>query len=62
MRKITEGIYTHRGNWILKDEQGIYVEGFLEIFKTWSDAREFVNKRIDGTNKREPKIAGEWKE
>lgn len=62
MRKIVDGIYTHRGYEILQDEQGIWVSGFLHIFPTWNDAREFINKRLDGTNKKEPKIVGEWKD
>ena len=62
MRKISSGIYVHRGKWITKDEQGISIEGHLEIFQTFNDAREFINKWIDGTNKIEPRIIGEWKE
>lgn len=61
MRKISDGIYRHRGYMILKDEQGIWVENHLHLFKTWTDAREFVNQLIDGTNKKEPVIIGEWK-
>lgn len=60
MKRLTDGIYIHKGKWIVKDEQGICVEGHLEIFKTWNDAREFINKFIDGTNKIEPRIIGEW--
>ncbi len=62
MRKISDGIYVHRNLWITKDEQGICVEGHLEIFPTWNDAREFINKWLDGTNKKEPRIIGEWHE
>lgn len=62
MKKLTDGIYTHRGYWIIKDNQGICVENHLEIFKTWNDAREFINKMLDGSNKSEPRIIGEWKE
>lgn len=61
MRKIADGIYTHRGSEILKDEQGIWVAGWLYLFKTYTDARFFIDKIIDGTNKREPVIVGEWK-
>lgn len=61
MKKISDGIYKHRGYWIIKDEQGICVENRLHIFKTWNDAREFINKITDGTNKKEPVIIGEWK-
>ena len=62
MGKLSDGIYVHRGYWIVKDEQGICVEGHLEIFKTWNDAREFINKFLDGTNKKKPVIVGLWKE
>ena len=34
MRKITDGIYQHRGYMIIKDEQGIWVENHLYLFKT----------------------------
>ena len=60
MRKISNDIYIHRGYWILRDERGICVENHLEIFKTWNDAREFINKFIDSTNKTEPRIIGMW--
>ena len=46
---------------ILKDEQGIWVEHHLELFPTWNDAKAFINKIHDDTNKKEPRIIGEWK-
>ena len=60
MRKFADDIYIHRGEWIFKDSQGIWVENHLELFPTWNDAREFINKRIDGTNKLEPRVIGTW--
>ena len=60
MKKIVNGIYTHRGYWIFKDEQGIYVENHLELFPTWNDAKDFINKIVDGTNIKEPRIIGLW--
>ena len=45
---------------IVKDEQGICVEGYLHIFKTFNDARNFIDKISDGSNKKEPVIVGEW--
>ena len=60
MRKVTNDIYVHRNRWIIKDEQGIYVEGFLHLFKTFNDAKNFIDKIHDGTNKKEPIIIGEW--
>ena len=62
MQKITDGIYTHRGCSIIKDEQGIWVDNWLYIFKTLNDAREFINKINDGTNKKEPVIIDEWQD
>lgn len=61
MKKISDTLYLHRGRLILKDEQGIYVEHHLHLFKTWTDAREFINQILDGTNKKTPVIIGEWK-
>ena len=49
MKKIVDNIYIHRKHFIIKDVQGIYVEGYLEIFPTWNDAKEFINKFEDGT-------------
>lgn len=60
MKKLADDIYTHRNHWIFKDEQGIFVEGYLSLFPTWGDAKEFINKIMDGTNKKEPRIIGEW--
>lgn len=42
MKKISDGIYSHRGYDIIKDEQGIWVENHLEIFKSYNDAKEFI--------------------
>lgn len=60
MKKITTDIYTHRGYDIIKDEQGIWVCGFLELFPSFNMAKEFINKHLDSTNKIEPKIIGYW--
>lgn len=62
MKKITEGIYVHRGHDIIKDKQGIWVAGILYLFPTLSDARAYIDKIIDGTNKKVPVISGEWSE
>ena len=62
MRKISDGIYIHKNRMIFKDEQGIWVENWIHLFKTLADARAFVDKIIDGTNKKDPVIVGEWKE
>ena len=60
MKKLVDGVYIHRRHLITKDEQGICVEDNLEIFPTWNDAREYVNKIMDGTHKKEPRIIGMW--
>lgn len=60
MKKLCDGIYTHRGSEIIKDEQGIWICGCFHIFKTLNDAKEYVNKTMDSTNKKEPCIIGEW--
>ncbi|CBL17823.1 hypothetical protein [Ruminococcus champanellensis] len=62
MTKISDGVYKHRNVWITKLEQGIVVDNHLEIFKTYNDAKEFINKILDGSNKIEPRIIGEWHE
>lgn len=62
IKKITDGIYTHRGYTIFNEEGEIWVENHLELFPTLIDAKEWINLRIDGTNKRIPKIIGEWKQ
>ena len=61
MRKLGNGIYIHRNKLIIKDEQGIYIEGYLHIFPTFTDARYFIDKMHSGCHKREPVIIGEWK-
>lgn len=63
MRKISDAIYVHRGVWIIKDEQGICIDWDIQrfnIYKSFNSAKEFINKYIDGTNKREPVIVGQW--
>lgn len=60
MTKLFDGLYTHRGHDIIKDEQGIFVVGCLHLFKTLNDARNYVDKTMDSTNRKEPVIVGEW--
>lgn len=55
-------IYFHRGKWIIRHTQGICVEGYLELFPTFTDAKHFINKILDGSNEREPIIIGMWSE
>ena len=60
MKKICNGLWMHRGKCIFKDEQGIIVENSLHLFKTLTDARAFIDKTHDGSNKRDPVVVGEW--
>ena len=60
MKKWFDGFYVHRGHDIIKDEQGIYVVGYLHLFKTLNDARNYIDKTMDSTHKKEPVIVGEW--
>ena len=61
MRKIADGIYIYRGIWILRGKDGWWTDdGSLLIFKALSDCREHINKRMDSTNTREPRVVREW--
>lgn len=60
MQKIVDGMYIHRGYVITKDDQGISINGHLHLFKTFTDARAYIDKYHDGSNKKEPVIIGEW--
>lgn len=62
MQKIAPGTYKHRNRWIFTDDQGIFVEHRMELMATYSDARQLIDKLHDGSNKKEPKIVGEWKD
>lgn len=60
MKKLFDGFYVHRDREIIKDEQGIYVVGCLHLFKTFNDARNYIDKTHDGSHKKESVIIGEW--
>lgn len=60
MKKLANNIWIHRRVAILKDAQGIWCENSLHLFKTLTDACAYIDKTLDGTNKREPRIVGEW--
>lgn len=60
MLKIVENVYIHRGYVISKDDQGIRIHGCLHLFKTFADAKAYIDKYHDGSNKKEPVITGEW--
>lgn len=55
-------IYVHRGVWITRYNQGIGTEFDLNLFRTFADARRYIDKKLDGTHDREPEIIGEWSE
>ena len=61
MVKIVNDVYEHRGKYIAKDGQGIFVAGHLELFPSWDDARYFVDKLLDGISEKEPRIIGKWR-
>lgn len=55
-------IYVHRNIWITRYNQGIGTEFDLNLFRTFADARRYIDKKLDGTHDREPEIIGEWSE
>ena len=59
MKKICD-FYVHRGYWISKEHGGWTMASAwdtrLEVFKTLTDAKNFIDKRHDGSNKAEPRI------
>lgn len=60
MRRITEGLYIHRGYMILKHKEGWMVDYSLNIFKALIDCKNYINKSCDSTNTGEPRIIREW--
>ena len=62
MRKLAENIWDYKRETIIRDSQGIYVAGHLELFKTLDDAKQWIDKKHDGSNTKEPKIIGMWKD
>lgn len=58
---ITRGTYSHRGIWInyWKELGGWMLDNDLRVYKTLADARNAVNKRLDGTHSTEPRVLGE---
>lgn len=65
MKKICDGFWMHRCTAIFQDEQGIYVDGHLHLFKTLTDAVIYIDKGHSQQayakwNGRVPTIVGEW--
>lgn len=63
MRKVADGLYVHRKEWIIRDDQGICIEWAihpLDIYKTLEDAKQAINKYMDGSNTKEPIVIGQW--
>lgn len=61
-RIVKNEIYTHRGVWITRYNQGIGTDIDLKLFRTFADAKRYIDKKLDGTHDREPIIIGEWSE
>lgn len=61
MRSLGNGIYVHRGEWInyWPELGGWMMENNLLVYKTLADAKNAVNKHLDGTHKAEPRVIGE---
>ena len=51
MKKIVDGIYVHRKQFITREEIGWSVEDNLEVFKTLNDAIAYVDKCHSNCNK-----------
>lgn len=43
----------HRNVFIFTDEQGIWVDGYLELFLKLTQTQNFIDKKHDGSNKKE---------
>ena len=58
LKKIADGIYVHRKQFITREEIGWSVEDNLDVFKTLNDAIAYVDKCHSSCNKKEPVIIG----
>lgn len=58
MKKIADGIYVHRKQFITREEIGWSVDDNLEVFKTLNDAIAYVDKCHSNCNKKEPIVIG----
>jgi hypothetical protein len=59
MQRVTSHYYTHRGVDIVKIGHGITVDlpGIeLNLYRTYEDARQAINKYLDSSNTKEPRI------
>ncbi len=54
-----KGLYFYRGRTITRMLGGWWFDGDIRIYKTIKDAKNAINKLIDGTHNAEPKILGE---
>lgn len=64
MQRVTSNYYTHRGVDIVKLDYGITVDlpGIaLNLYRTYEDAKQAVNKYLDSSNTKEPRIIGVYK-
>ena len=61
------GMYFYRGDmierfgrgWVLSQEQVTKETG--PIYRTVADAKNAINKYLDGTHKAEPRVIGKWR-
>ena len=62
MKKLTNSIWSYRKHLLISEHGGYTVHGSelicLNVYKTLRDAKEAINKVMDGTNKLEPRIIG----
>ena len=50
MRRIVKNqFYVHHGKWITRYNQGIGTDLDLNLFKTFADARRYIDKKLDGS-------------
>ena len=59
MKCFVPGIYSHRGSMIRRDFGGWTVDCDLKVYKRLEDARNSIDKYLDGTHKAEPVIIRE---
>ena len=61
-------LYTHRGEFLMRWDddlnKGITTSGPdpLLMFRTFADARRYIDRTLDGTHDRVPVSIGEWRE
>lgn len=58
-------MYWHRGEILMRDDEqgGITCSDFYcdDIFPTFADGRRWIDKMMDGTHDKEPKVIGKYR-